>query len=199
VLPGEALQHVPDVPVPESAFLGVLSYPGMTAYLGLFDVARARRGDVVFISAGAGAVGSAVIQMAKAESMTVVASAEGPQKCALTGKLGADATIDYKSRLPIAHALRQAAPTGIDVYFDNVGGDHLDAALANANTGARFAMCGMVSGYNSRSREPISHLDRITSPRSPSRGSKYCRSPTARPNSSPKLISGFAKYYSPGL
>jgi NADPH-dependent curcumin reductase CurA len=163
VLPAEALQRVPDIPVPESAFLGVLGYPGVTAYFGLYDVARVRPGDVVFISAGGGAVGTAAIQMAKAGGMTVVASAGGPEKCALARKLGADVTIDYKGGLPIATALREAAPSGIDVYFDNVGGDHLDAALATAKKGARFAICGMVSGYNSRSREPIPHLDRIIS------------------------------------
>ncbi|QUQ64513.1 NADP-dependent oxidoreductase [Kutzneria sp. CA-103260] len=163
VLPAGAVRRVPDMPVAESAFLNVLGYPGITAYFGLFDVARARRGDVVFVSGGGGAVGTAVIQMAKAEGMTVIASAGGPEKCAPVSKLGADMAIDYKGPQPIGDALREAASDGIDVYFANVGGDHLDAALAVAHPRARFAMCGMVSGYNSGSRAPIPHLDRVIS------------------------------------
>lgn len=163
VLPAERLTRVPDVDAPGPAFLGVLGYPGMTAYFGLFDAARARSGDVVFISGAAGAVGTAAIQMAKAEGMTVIASAGGPEKCGLAADLGADATIDYKSGVPVLDALRAAAPNGIDVYFDNVGGDHLDAALLCAKWGGRFAICGMVSGYDGTDAALVPHLNRIIS------------------------------------
>jgi NADPH-dependent curcumin reductase CurA len=163
VVSASRLTGVPSVDAPGPAFLGVLGYPGMTAYVGLFNVAKARAGDVVFLSGAAGAVGTAAIQMAKAEGMTVIASAGGPQKCALAAELGADVSIDYKSGVPIQEALREAAPDGIDVYFDNVGGDHLDAALLCAKWGARFAMCGMVSGYDSTPAAPVAHLDRIIS------------------------------------
>jgi len=134
--------------VPINAYLGTLGGPGLTAYFGLFDVAAAKTGDTVFVSGAAGAVGSAVVQLAKARGLTVIASAGGASKCAWIRELGADAVIDYKAEGNLLDKLRAAAPQGIDVYFDNVGGEHLDAALATGNQHARFALCGMISEYN---------------------------------------------------
>jgi len=152
VVPAKALNKLPDLGAPPQAFLGNLGLTGGTAYFGLFDAASAREGDVVFVSAGAGAVGSAVVQMAKARGMTVIASAGGPDKCEFVRSLGADQVIDYKAG-PVVNALAAAAQAvgkgGIDVYFDNVGGEHLDAAFALAKQNARFAICGMIDSYNS--------------------------------------------------
>ena len=148
VLPARTAQKLPDLGAPPERFLGVLGVTGMTAYFGLLDVAQAKQGDVVFVSAAAGAVGSVVVQVAKAKGMTVIGSAGGPDKCAFVGSLGADQVIDYKAG-PVLKSLAAAAPDGIDVYFDNVGGDHLDAALALARNNARFAICGMIDSYNS--------------------------------------------------
>ena len=148
VLPAQALTRIPDLAVEPETFLGVLGMPGATAYFGLLDAASAKEGDVVFVSAAAGAVGSAVVQIAKAKGMTVIGSAGGPEKCEFVRSLRADKVIDYKAG-PIVRSLREAAPDGIDVYFDNVGGGHLDAAFAGARLHARFALCGMIESYNS--------------------------------------------------
>ena len=148
VLPARTAQKLPDLGAPPERFLGVLGVTGMTAYFGLLDVAQAKQGDVVFVSAAAGAVGSVVVQVAKAKGMTVIGSAGGPDKCAFVQSLGADQVIDYKAG-PVLKSLAAAAPDGIDVYFENVGGDHLDAALALARNNARFAICGMIDSYNS--------------------------------------------------
>ena len=148
VLPARTAQKLPDFGAPPERFLGVLGVTGMTAYFGLLDVALAKQGDVVFVSAAAGAVGSVVVQVAKAKGMTVIGSAGGPDKCAFVRSLGADEVVDYKAG-PVLKSLAAAAPDGIDVYFDNVGGDHLDAALALARNNARFAICGMIDSYNS--------------------------------------------------
>jgi NADPH-dependent curcumin reductase CurA len=142
-------QKLPDLGIPIQSFLGFLGMPGMTAYFGLLDVAAAKEGDIVFVSGAAGAVGSTVIQVAKAKGMTAIGSAGGADKCDWVKSLGADAVVDYKSDGELMPKLMAAAPNGIDVYFDNVGGEHLDAAFAVANPGARFAECGMISGYNS--------------------------------------------------
>ncbi|CAM3031734.1 Enoyl reductase (ER) domain-containing protein [Sphingomonas antarctica] len=128
-------------------FLHNLGLTGATAYFGLLKTAAAKEGDVVFVSAAAGAVGSAVVQIAKAKGMTVIGSAGGPDKCAWVKELGADDCIDYKAG-SVLKQLLAAAPKGIDVYFDNVGGEHLDAAYATARNNARFAICGMIDAYN---------------------------------------------------
>ena len=148
VLPASGLNKLPNLGVEPQAFLGNLGLTGGTAYFGLLDVAQAKEGDIVFVSAAAGAVGSAVVQIAKAKGMTVIGSARGGEKCEFVRSLGADAAIDYTDG-PIVKSLAAAAPDGIDVYFDNVGGDHLDAALAAARRNARFAICGMIDAYNS--------------------------------------------------
>ena len=173
VLPAKALQKAPPIAgVEPQAFLGVLGMPGATAYFGLFDVAEAKEGDRVFVSAAAGAVGSAVVQMAKVRGMTVIGSARGKAKCDFVSDLGADATIDYTAG-PLLGLLRQAAPDGIDVYFDNVGGDHLDAAFARARLHARFALCGMIGGYNSREAMAFRYIIRVISMRITVRGFLY--------------------------
>ena len=147
VLPAQAVNKLPGLGVEPQAFLGNLGLTGGTAYFGLLDAAQAREGDIVFVSAAAGAVGSAVVQIAKAKGMKVIGSAGGADKCEFVRSLGADEVVDYKAQ-PILKGLAAAAPDGIDVYFDNVGGDHLDAAFALARKDARFAICGMIEGYN---------------------------------------------------
>ncbi len=161
VLPGAAVQKLPALGVPPQAFLGQLGMPGMTAYFGLLAVAEAKAGDTVFVSAAAGAVGSTVVQIAKAKGMTVIGSAGGSEKCGWCRSLGADAMIDYKEDGSLVKKLLAAAPNGIDVYFDNVGGEHLDAALAAANLRARFAICGMIDMYNSGAPTELRYLPRL--------------------------------------
>jgi NADPH-dependent curcumin reductase CurA len=160
VLPAEAVTKLPDLGVKPQAFLGNLGLTGGTAYFGLLDAASAREGDIVFVSAAAGAVGSAVVQIAKAMNMTVIGSARGASKCDYVRSLGADAVVDYSAG-PLLKSLKAAAPDGIDVYFDNVGGDHLDAALALARKNARFAECGMIDAYNNGNSPPLRFLMRI--------------------------------------
>ncbi|WP_156678637.1 NADP-dependent oxidoreductase [Sphingomonas profundi] len=170
VAPAEALTKLPGSNAPEQHYLGLLGMPGMTAYFGLLAVAEAQPGDTVFVSAAAGAVGSAVVQIAKLKGMRVIGSAGGAEKIALLRSLGADAVIDYRAVDAIAPALAQAAPEGIDVYFDNVGGDHLDAALGVAKDGARFAMCGMIDNYNAAAPVEMRNLMRIVAARVRLRG-----------------------------
>jgi NADPH-dependent curcumin reductase CurA len=164
VLSARTAQKLPPLGAPPERFLGVLGVTGITAYFGLLDAASAKRGDVVFVSAGAGAVGSVVVQVAKAKGMTVIASAGGAEKCEFVRSLGADHVIDYKAR-PVLKGLAEAAPDGIDVYFDNVGGDHLDAAFAIARNNARFAICGMIEGYNQREPMSFRFIQRIIAAR----------------------------------
>ena len=146
-LGGMGPQKLPPMNVPIQAWLHNLGLTGATAYFGLLKTAEAKAGETVFVSAAAGAVGSAVVQIAKKKGMTVVGSAGGPDKCAWVKQLGADACIDYKAG-PVLPQLAEAAPGGIDVYFDNVGGEHLDAAFALARNFSRFAICGMIESYN---------------------------------------------------
>ena len=134
--------------VPETAYLGVLGMPGMTAYAGLLLAGEMRPGDVVFVSGAAGAVGSLVGQIAKLSGASrVIGSAGSAAKVARILELGFDAAFDYHEG-SVAEQLADAAPGGIDVYFDNVGGDHLEAAIANLTTDGRVAMCGAISQYN---------------------------------------------------
>ena len=160
VAPAEKFNKVPPLGVSDEQWLGNLGLTGGTAYFGLLRAAEAKEGDIVFVSAAAGAVGSAVVQIAKAMGMTVIGSAGGADKCAWVEELGADAVIDYKAGSMVKQ-LMDAAPKGIDVYFDNVGGDHLDAALAAARQNARFAICGMIESYNSSEPHALRHLIRI--------------------------------------
>jgi NADPH-dependent curcumin reductase CurA len=141
------LKDLPGVPL--SAYLGVLGMPGLTAYAGLLRVAELKAGDVVFVSGAAGAVGSAAGQIARLKGASrVVGSAGSADKVAyLINELGFDAAFNYKDG-PVAAQLREAAPDGIDVYFDNVGGEHLEAAIGALHVGGRAAICGMISQYN---------------------------------------------------
>jgi NADPH-dependent curcumin reductase CurA len=164
VVPARTAMKLPDLGAPPELFLGVLGVTGMTAYFGLLDAAAAKPGDVVFVSAAAGAVGSAVVQIARAKGMTVIGSAGGDEKCDFVRSLVADQVVDYKAG-PILKGLAAAAPEGIDVYFDNVGGDHLDAAFALARNNARFAICGMIAGYNAREPVCFRYLARVIAAR----------------------------------
>ena len=146
--PAGALQKLDTHGLPPQAFLGVAGMPGLTAYVGLVKIAALKPGDVVFVSAAAGAVGSVVCQIAKLKGHTVIGSAGGADKAAFLKAIGVDHVIDYKAEPNLSAALAKAAPQGIDVYFENVGGEHLDAALLAAKPFARFALCGMISQYN---------------------------------------------------
>ncbi|RYG00502.1 MAG: NADP-dependent oxidoreductase, partial [Caulobacteraceae bacterium] len=141
--------------LPPQAFLGVAGMPGMTAYAGLLRIAALKEGDVVFVSAASGAVGSVVCQIAKIKGHKVIGSAGGPEKVKfLKEELGVDVAIDYKATPDLMKALEEAAPEGIDVYFENVGGEHLEAALNSARPFGRFALCGMISMYNATTPPP---------------------------------------------
>ncbi len=164
VAPAAAFNRLPTLGVPDQQWLGNLGLTGGTAYFGLLRVAEAKEGDTVFVSAAAGAVGSAVVQIAKARGMTVIGSAGGEEKCAFVRSLGADTVIDYKAG-SITRSLMAAAPDGIDVYFDNVGGDHLDAAFAAARQNARFAICGMIEGYNKAEPAAFRYIMRVIAAR----------------------------------
>lgn len=144
----------PDV-APLSAYLGVLGMTGLTAYAGLFEVASFKEGDVVFVSGAAGAVGSQVGQMARLKGASrVIGSAGSDEKVKLlVEEYGFDAAFNYKNG-PVRDQLREAAPDGIDVYFDNVGGEHLEAAISSFNVHGRAAICGMIAQYNSTEPTP---------------------------------------------
>jgi NADPH-dependent curcumin reductase len=145
---GQGATKVDPKLAPLPVYLGTLGMPGMTAYFGLFDVGKPQPGQTVVVSGAAGAVGMVVGQLAKIHGCRVVGIAGGADKCRyLVDELGFDAAIDYKSE-DVRKALRQHCPKGLDVYFDNVGGDILDAALANLARHARIVICGAVSQYN---------------------------------------------------
>jgi NADPH-dependent curcumin reductase CurA len=146
--PADALKKLDARGLPPEAQLGVAGMTGLTAYVGLLRIAAMKDGDVVFVSGAAGAVGVVAVQIAKAKGHTVIGSAGGPAKVAFLKQLGVDHVIDYKAEKDLKAALLRAAPDGIDVYFDNVGGDHLEAAISAARPFARFALCGGISAYN---------------------------------------------------
>ncbi len=146
--PAGAVQKLDTHGLPPQAFLGVAGMPGLTAYVGLIKIAALKADDVVFVSGAAGAVGQVVCQIAKLRGHTVIGSAGGADKVAFLKEIGVDAAIDYKAEKDLTAALMRAAPGGIDVYFDNVGGEHLEAALTAAKPFARMALCGMISQYN---------------------------------------------------
>ncbi|MEA2493730.1 MAG: hypothetical protein QOJ29_1641 [Thermoleophilaceae bacterium] len=145
----DGLQKVDTEMARLATFLGALGMPGLTAYFGLTEVGDLEEGDTVVISGAAGAVGSVAGQVAKAKgAANVIGIAGGPEKCAwLVDELGFDAAIDYKNE-KVGRRLHELCPDGINVYFDNVGGDILDAALANLAWGARVVICGAISQYN---------------------------------------------------
>ena len=149
VLPAKSVRVVDTDAAPASSYLGVLGLTGLTAYVGLTAVAGMREGETVFVSGAAGAVGQAAGQIAKALGAgRVVGSAGSADKVARVVELGYDAAFSYRDG-PVAEGLASVAPDGIDVYFDNVGGEHLEAAIGALSTFGRVAMCGAISQYNS--------------------------------------------------
>jgi NADPH-dependent curcumin reductase CurA len=146
--PAAQVQKLDTMGLEPQLFLGAVGMPGLTAYAGLLKVAGFKAGETVFVSGGAGAVGSMVAQIAKLKGGIVVATAGGPDKVAFLKDIGVDHAIDYKAVGDLSKAIAEAVPGGIDIYFDNVGGDHLEAALNVAKLHARFAICGGISAYN---------------------------------------------------
>jgi NADPH-dependent curcumin reductase len=145
---GKTLRKVDPALAPLPVFLGALGMPGMTAYFGLLDIGKPQPGETVVVSGAAGAVGTVVGQIAKIKGCRVVGIAGGQAKCDfLTQTLGFDAAIDYKAE-DLKKALRQHCPKGVDVYFDNVGGDILDTVLTQLARNARIVICGAISQYN---------------------------------------------------
>lgn len=145
---GKGLNKVDPKLLPLPVYLSALGVTGLTAYFGLLEVGQAKAGDTVVISGAAGATGMVAGQIAKIKGCRAVGIAGGPQKCAyLTKELSFDAAIDYKSE-DVSKALHRHCPNGVDVYFDNVGGDILDAVLAQLARGARVVLCGAISQYN---------------------------------------------------
>jgi len=140
---------------PIQAYLGVLGMPGLTAYVGLLDIGRLKAGETVFVSAAAGAVGAVACQIAKLKGCRVIGSAGSPAKIAwLLEEAGVDAAFNYRAVTDLTAELGRAAPEGIDVYFENVGGTHLEAALQHMNNYGRISVCGMISQYNATTPEP---------------------------------------------
>ena len=145
---GGGVRKVDPAYVPLSAYLGAVGMPGVTAWIGLNEHGRPKAGETVVVSAASGAVGSAVGQLAKLKGCRAVGIAGGRVKCDyVVHELGFDACIDYKSG-DLDAALKAACPSGIDVYFDNVGGPVLDAVLGHMNAFSRIALCGLISGYD---------------------------------------------------
>ncbi len=145
---GKGVTKVDITAIPLPKYLSVLGMTGMTAYFGLLDTGQPKPGDRVVVSAAAGAVGAVVGQIAKIKNCQVVGIAGGPEKCRyIVDELGFDAAIDYRSE-DVKQSLRKHCPKGIDIYFDNVGGTILDAALAHLARGARIVICGAISQYN---------------------------------------------------
>ena len=150
------MRKVDTTHIPLSAYLGAVGMPGVTAWVGLTQIIAPKEGETVVISAASGAVGTAFGQLAKARGCRVVGIAGGAEKCAfVVNELGFDACVDYKAQRDLkalSAALKEAAPAGIDGYFENVGGVILDAVMLRMNAFGRIAFCGMISGYNG---EPI--------------------------------------------
>jgi NADPH-dependent curcumin reductase CurA len=156
---GRGVMKVDPSLAPLPTYLGALGLTGLTAYFGLLDVGRLKEGETVVVSGAAGAVGSVAGQIAKIKGCRVIGVAGGEEKCRwIVDELGFDAAIDYKSD-DVRRALREAAPDRVDVYFDNVGGDVLDAVLTRLARGARIVICGGVSQYNAeKMRGPANYL-----------------------------------------
>lgn len=154
-LPAQEVTPLPDIDVPEQAYLGVLGMPGMTAWTGLNLIAECRPGDNVLVSAASGAVGSMAVQLAKAKGCHVVGIAGAAHKLAWLESLSVE-PVSYRDRNSheLGDAIRLASPNGIDVYYENVGGICLEAALSQLNEGARIAVCGMINDYNAEEPTP---------------------------------------------
>tara|TARA_R110002073_G_scaffold126503_1_gene271234 strand:+ start:3626 stop:4621 length:996 start_codon:yes stop_codon:yes gene_type:complete len=157
---GKAVQKIDTSLLPPQAFLGIAGLTGLTAYVGIRRIIDLQAGETMWMSAGAGAVGSAGIQFAKAMGANVVATAGGQEKCDYLKTIGADHAIDYKATDDLSAAIRAAVPAGIDGYFENVGGTHFTAALNTLKQFGRMAACGMIQRYNDA--EPASITDNLT-------------------------------------
>jgi NADPH-dependent curcumin reductase CurA len=150
---GSSLMKLDADLAPVSKALGVLGLTGWTAYVGLLDLGQPKEGETVFVSAASGAVGSIVGQIAKLKGCRAVGSAGSPEKVARAKEVGFDEAFNYREESP-ADALDRLCPDGIDVYFENVGGDHLDAALPRMRTHGRVVLCGLISQYNDTEMRP---------------------------------------------
>jgi NADPH-dependent curcumin reductase CurA len=160
---GKGLARLNADGMPLIAYMSVLGLTGFTAYGGLLIIGALKDGENVFVSAAAGAVGSVAAQIAKIKGCYVIGSAGSDEKCRwLKEDLGLDVALNYKQG-ELRHALKAAAPNGIDVYFENVGGEHLNAALPRMNALGRIAVCGMISAYNNFGAvsEPVTTLSNI--------------------------------------
>ena len=153
VLDGRGVRMVDPAVAPVSTALGVLGMTGLTAYVGITDVGGVGEGDTVFVSGAAGAVGSVAAQLAQARGARVIGSAGTPEKIAWLDELGLDAAFDYRET-ETRRALRELAPDGIDVYFDNVGGETLEAAIGAMRLRGRIVACGSISRYNATEAPP---------------------------------------------
>jgi len=162
---GKGLRAFDPGRLPDPAWaLSIFGGTGLTAYFGLKEVGQSKAGETLVVSAASGAVGSTVVQIGKILGLRVIGIAGGPEKCAyVTGELGADAAIDYKHE-DVSKALKQHCPEGIDVYFDNVGGEILDAVLKRLRLKARIVLCGGISQYNAtgEARGPANYLSLIS-------------------------------------
>lgn len=145
---GRHLTKIDPTLAPIQTYLGTMGMPGQTAYFGLLDIGQPQAGETVFVSAAAGAVGSVVCQIAKLKGCRVVGSVGSAAKVAWLEEIGVDAAFNYKEADDLTATLKKLCPDGLDVYFENVGGEHLQAAIAVANNHARFPICGMISLYN---------------------------------------------------
>ncbi len=155
---GSDLTLLPDVPLPDQLFLSTMGMTGLTAWAGLTKVITLKETDTVFVSAASGAVGSVVCQIAKLKGCKVIASVGSDEKARMVKDLGVDAVINYKTVENLTQALQQAAPQGIDVYFENVGGDHLEAALNVMNDYGRIPVCGMISQVTTTTRRNLGQI-----------------------------------------
>jgi len=152
---GSDLTRIDAAALPIQAYLGVAGMPGMTAYVGLLDIGQPQENETVFVSAASGAVGSIVCQIARIKGCRVVGSAGSDQKVDwLVHELGVDSAFNYKKVTDLSAELHDRCPNGIDIYFENVGGAHLQAAIANMNNFGRIPVCGMISQYNLDESQP---------------------------------------------
>lgn len=152
---GQGLYKLPRTDLPKSWWLGVLGTPGMTAYVGLFEIGKAQPRETVFVSAASGAVGSIAGQLAKIHGCYVAGCAGSDEKVSLlTTELGFDAAFNYQTSDALSQSVRKVCPKGIDVNFENVGGDILEAALWNMRNFGRIVLCGMIASYNDADARP---------------------------------------------
>lgn len=159
---GSYIEKLPADAANPQLYLGLFGTTGLTAYFGLFDVAGLKDGETVFVTAAAGAVGSAACQIARAKECRVIGSCGSDDKAAwLREELGVDEVINYRTCGDIGASLRDTAPDGIDVCFENVGGDHLEAALCNMKSFGRIAVCGMIGAYNAPGGGHVNNLVEI--------------------------------------